>query len=116
MENTYELDRPSSRTKDLIDLVLIAELAALDAAALRVAIETTFTVRGTHPVPEVLPPPPQEWATRFRELASTVGVPAGPSAAHAVATDLMDCILDGVVHDGTWDPEKRVWTRDGYEL
>jgi len=43
----YEGERPSSRTKDLVDIVLIAELAALDAAKLWSAIGTTFTMRGT---------------------------------------------------------------------
>ena len=46
----YEGERPSSRTKDLVDIVLIAELAALDAAKLWSAIGTTFTMRGTHPM------------------------------------------------------------------
>jgi len=59
---TYHDAQPSSRTKDLVDLVLIAELASLDAVTLRRAIETTFAVRGTHPVPATLPAPPPEWS------------------------------------------------------
>jgi hypothetical protein len=39
---TYEGRRTSTRTKDLVDLVLIAELATLDAAALRREIDVIF--------------------------------------------------------------------------
>lgn len=56
----YQETQPSSCTKDLVDLVLISELAGLDAAALRRAIQATSTVRGAHPVPEALPPPPPD--------------------------------------------------------
>ncbi len=41
----YHGDRPSTRTKDLIDLVLIAELFALDAHELASAIDATFSQR-----------------------------------------------------------------------
>ena len=58
----YEGGRTSTRTKDLIDLVLIAELSQLDAAGLRYEIATIFELRGTHPIPASLPPPPAEWA------------------------------------------------------
>lgn len=63
-------------------MVLIAELASLDAVALRRAIETTFTIRRTHPVPTTLPAPPPEWSTPFAELARTVGIPTDLASAH----------------------------------
>ncbi len=109
---TYEGDRPSSRTKDLVDLVLIAELAAVDAATLRDAIETTFAVRGTHPVPNALPAPPQDWSIPFGHLAHAVGIPAGLSAAHAAASDLLDPILTDEIHNGTWDTDNRAWRHE----
>ncbi len=55
---TYEGGRASTRAKDLVDLVLIAELTPLDAGALRQAIETTFAKRGTHALPRELSAPP----------------------------------------------------------
>lgn len=110
---TYEGDRPSSRTKDLVDLVLIAELAAIDAATLRDAIETTFTFRGTHAVPDTLPAPPRNWSIPFGHLAHVVGISSGLPAAHAAASDLLDPILTGEIDNGTWDTEKRVWGQLG---
>ncbi|HEX8050323.1 MAG TPA: nucleotidyl transferase AbiEii/AbiGii toxin family protein, partial [Solirubrobacterales bacterium] len=57
----YEGARTSTRTKDLIDLALLAELAHLDAERLCHEIDTIFTLRGTHEAPSELPPPPREW-------------------------------------------------------
>lgn len=108
---TYEGGRSSSRTKDLVDLVLIAELSALDAAALRAAIETTFVRRGTHRPPQALPAPPRDWSVPFNELASMVGIPTGLGAAHAAAGHLLDPILGGDVCNGTWNSESRGWAR-----
>lgn len=66
---THENNRPSTRTKDLVDLSLIAELSALDAARLKQAIDTAFSSRTTDRLPRSLPPPPEEWRTPFRQLA-----------------------------------------------
>ncbi|MGH4013384.1 MAG: nucleotidyl transferase AbiEii/AbiGii toxin family protein [Pseudonocardiaceae bacterium] len=106
---TYPDARPSSRTKDLVDLVLIAERANLDAVALRRAIETTFAVRGTHPAPETLPAPPSDWTTPFAELAGTVGITTDLTSAHITAAGLLDRILDGQLLHGTWNTAKRQW-------
>lgn len=105
----YHDAQPSSRTKDLVDVVLIAELASLDAVALRCAIETTFAVRSTHPVPTTLPTPPPEWSIPFAELARTVGVPTDLASAHTTAAEFLDPILDRRVLNGAWDIEKRQW-------
>ena len=100
---------PSTRTKDLIDLDLIAELSQLDAAGLRHEIATIFELRGTHSIPASLPPPPAEWAVPFRRLAEEVGVPADLDAGHRDAAALVDPILSGEVHSGTWDSTQRRW-------
>ncbi len=105
----YERGRPSTRAKDLIDLALIAELSALGAEALHVAIETTFTRRNTHPLPTVLPQPPREWATQYRRLAEAVGAPADLDAGHVVASALLAPILSGEVTEGNWSPIDRRW-------
>lgn len=106
---SYQGAQPSSRTKDLIDLVLISELASLDATSLQRAIQETFTVRGTHPVPEALPPPPPDWSTPFGELARTVGIRTGLAAGYTAAAEFLDPILNGRLPNGTWDVDKRQW-------
>jgi len=49
---------PTTRAKDLVDLVLIRSFETVDAQRLRAEIRQTFAVRSTHAVPLLLPPPP----------------------------------------------------------
>jgi hypothetical protein len=105
----YESGRPSTRAKDLVDLTLIAELSSLDAEALHVAIETTFTRRNTHPRPTALPQPPREWATQYRRLAEEVGAPPDLAVGYTEASALLTPILDGAIMSGTWSPGYKHW-------
>ena len=50
--------RLNTRTKDLVDLVLLIERGRLDGTSTGEALRATFTTRGTHRLPERLPPPP----------------------------------------------------------
>jgi Nucleotidyl transferase AbiEii toxin, Type IV TA system len=109
---TYEGDRPSSRSKDLVDLALIAALSPLEATALHEAIHATFARRGTHPLPRTLPPPPEDWRTAFRRLAETVGVPPELTHAHADAAAMINPILIDSNLTRIWDPERRRWCDD----
>lgn len=106
---TYEGARPSTRAKDLVDLVLIAELSRLDADMLRGAIEGTFARRETHPVPGRLALPPADWATQFRQLAEAVGAPTELVTGHAEAAALLEPVLSGEIRSGVWDPERKRW-------
>lgn len=108
----YEGGRTSSRTKDLIDLALIAELSQLDAAGLRREIDTIFELRGTHATPTSLPPPPAEWAGPFRQLAEEVGVPTDLEAGRRDAAALVDSILSNEVGSGRWDSVRRRWVAE----
>jgi len=68
---TYDWDdRTNTRTKDLVDLVLLFNIEELDRDKVREAIAATFSRRNTHELPKRLPPPPQEWDTSFVTLAS----------------------------------------------
>src|SRR5947208_1274777 len=46
--------RLNTRTKDLVDLVLLIERGIPDAAGIRSALRATFSARGTHPLPASL--------------------------------------------------------------
>jgi len=70
----YEGGRVSSRPKDLVDLALIAQLFALDAARLLLDLQEVFASRGTHDLPSDLPRPPGEWRVPYRQLAVEVGL------------------------------------------
>lgn len=107
----YHAARPSSRTKDLVDLILIAELASLNAVALMRAIEITFAIRGTHPVPESLPAPPLEWGQPFAALAGTVGILTDLGRGHDIAAEFLNPILNGEIPNGIWSTQKQQWIR-----
>jgi hypothetical protein len=66
--------RLNTRTKDLVDLVLLIERGPLDPAQIRLALDATFGTRQTHPLPESLPPPPASWSTDFPGMAREAGI------------------------------------------
>lgn len=99
----------STRIKDLIDLLLIAELATPDADRLRTSLTATFLNRERQPLPPALPPPPASWATPYARAAADLALPANLSAAHAEAANFLDPILaDNAT--GHWTPTQRRWT------
>lgn len=110
---TYEGGRPSTRAKDLVDLVLIAAISTIDAALLRAAIDTTFTRRTTHPRPTMLPPPPHAWALQYSRLAQEVGAPTDLAVGHAEASAFLAPILSGETTSGSWSPSSWHWLHDG---
>lgn len=106
---TYGPDkRKSTRVKDLVDLVLIGELAELDAERLGRALATTFEGRASQPLPDTVPSPPSSWVRPYAELAREVGVMTDVDAGHAATADLLDPVL-GSDAEGRWDPKARHW-------
>jgi len=90
---SYGAGHESSRPKDLIDMVLICDLAKFDTVRLRRAIVDLFGARGTHLVPARLPPPPADWSRPYRVLAVDVGIDPDPTGGHALVATLLDPIL-----------------------
>ncbi len=66
--------RLNTRTKDLVDLVLLIERGALDLAQLRAALSATFSTRDTHLLPKIIAPPPTQWKVDFPQMASEAGL------------------------------------------
>ncbi len=61
--------RVNTRTKDLIDMVLLIRGENLDKGRTATAVRTTFAKRATHNVPKELDPAPTEWEPVFDALA-----------------------------------------------
>lgn len=101
----------STRVKDLIDLVLIATGATLDAATLARALKETFEHRGQHDVPTSLPEPPTHWATPYGVLAREVDLPPDLAEAFRVGSAMLDPVLTGRVTAGSWDRAKGDWAQ-----
>jgi hypothetical protein len=63
-------DRANTRTKDLVDLVLLIETGGVVPGEISAAIQATFRRRNTHEIPKVLLNPPPSWTREFASLAS----------------------------------------------
>jgi len=106
----YAGGRPSTRVKDLIDLVLIAAFLSFEAGRLRTALRTTFGVRGTHPLPARVPAPPSQWTAAYAKMATEVGLAPQLSVGYEQARIFLDPILGGAVaDDARWDPSRQTW-------
>jgi predicted nucleotidyltransferase component of viral defense system len=100
--------RESTRVKDLVDLVLIGEMAELDAERLSHALAVTFEQRAQQALASAVPRPPSSWARPYTELAREVGIATDLAAGHATAAHLLDPVLRSEAV-GRWDPEARDW-------
>jgi hypothetical protein len=67
-------ERVNTRTKDLIDMLLLIAQGKLDNPRMASAIAATFKRRATHDVPRKLEPPPAEWKSTFEALAGECGL------------------------------------------
>ncbi len=107
----YGNNQPSSRARDLIDIILMSELASFEFDQLRDVIVGVFETRATHDLPTSVPPPPSVWAVPFRALAQEVGLDPDLSAGHHLAASFLDPVLaagPGLTH---WDPNALEWLR-----
>jgi hypothetical protein len=99
----------STRVKDLVDLVLIAGEASLDARHLRAALDVTFNHRATHPLPARLPRPEADWRVPYGRMCRDIGLEPDLGAGQQLAASLVDPVLTGEVVAGSWDPAARSW-------
>ena len=72
---TYS-DRPSSRVRDVVDLVLLIENELLDNARTVTALHAVFEQRATHELPSSLPSPPSFWIDQYANLVADLTVKA----------------------------------------
>ncbi len=107
----YGGGQPSSRVKDLVDLVLIRSCASFLADRVETEIRRTFTNRSTHELPSVLPQPPQDWASPYRSIAQAVGLDPRLDEGFRLASECLDPILaDLVSGEDEWDPGRGSWS------
>jgi hypothetical protein len=80
-------ERANTRTRDLIDMVLLIRSGKLDKAKTSAGVRATFTKRVTHAVPSELDPPPAEWGPVFDALAKECGLPMTIREGFAIVRD-----------------------------
>lgn len=71
---TYAGDRPSTRVKDLVDVVLLTEAGLLPDPALADRLRSVFADRDGRDPPPRLPEPPTSWAGDYAVLIADLGV------------------------------------------
>lgn len=100
---------PTSRARDLADILLAASIAPFMSSKLRRAIEATFRARGTHGVPEKMPDPPEGLSSSYRKLARELDLawPTIDDAGQAL-TQFLNPVLQGEVRL-RWDPAAWRW-------
>ncbi len=103
--------RPNSRVKDFPDIALLATVRDIDGAALRAAIDQTFEHRATHPVPTLVPPPPEVWAPIYERIAESDGL---QWRMLIEVTEAVQAFLNPVLAGTTarWNTETRAWHND----
>lgn len=100
----------SSRVKDLVDIILLAEMGELSGKMLEKAISIAFSSSGIETIPVSLPPPPREWATSFRRLADEVRLSERDlDSAYSSAQRFIDPILAGTGVSAQWYPDRWSW-------
>ena len=113
-EKVHAYTRPrttgeGSRVKDLVDILLIAELGKMNGCLLQRALQATFDSRKTHTLPEQFPAPPATWSAPFRRLAEETGLAyRALDDAHKAARTFLDPVLRGNLA-GKWDPVTWSW-------
>jgi len=69
-------DRPSTRVKDLADLVLLIDTGLPASGNLYEVVVDVFRSRGLSEAPDALPDPPADWPARYEELAAGLNLSA----------------------------------------
>ena len=99
----------STRIKDWVDMLLIAQAGKLSAKRLANSIHATFKARQTHNIPDELPMPPANWTRPFKKLASEVQLDYDDLAEASHALDqFLAPILTGRTF-GHWNPSAWRW-------
>ena len=106
--------RPSSREKDLVDLVIIAKTQAVSADSLRRAIDAEARARSLMPFTELTIPP--TWGRRYaKEAKEAKDVPyCSDYRTVDLADELMNTFINMVLHDEvsgkSWTPSSLLWS------
>jgi hypothetical protein len=111
--HAYTLPRTkeNTRTKDLVDLLVMTAVETIDGMELIKSVRATFGVRRSHEIPVSLPAPERSWALPFKRLATEA--PAAPTTDLDEAFDRVRVfwgpVLEGTVEGVRWDPGSQRW-------
>ena len=96
-------DRPNTRVKDLVDLVLLIEQGLEPDNKLQAVVEGTFTSRGQELPGASVPSMADQWADPYQELAGELGLSTPTSVeAHRLIEEYWQRVLE---HGGSSSAE-----------
>lgn len=104
--------RPSTRFRDLVDIVIIATTHSIDAGSLAQAVSAEAR-RRSMVLPERFSLPSEQWRAGYIREARTASLPpefVDVAQAVVLTGALLDPILNGSRQVGTWDPDGRQWS------
>ena len=105
---TLPRERPNSRVKDLPDIALLATAREIKGAELKAAIDKTFAHRGTHPVPDRVPDPPDAWGPVYERMAGEDGLSwRSLEDVTAAVREFVDAVLTST--PDVWNPHGWTW-------
>jgi predicted nucleotidyltransferase component of viral defense system len=92
--HTYTLPREqiNTRSKDLIDLILLLKSKNPVPEAFQHALQRVFRTRKTHPLPEVLPEPPMSWQKPFAEMAANCCISQSLKDGFAIVSEFYNAL------------------------
>ena len=102
---------PSTRYRDLVDLLLIATTQPVDATRLRTALHSEYERRGLEPPRRFEVPEAGDWEAGYRRAANDAPALTTRSLAEAVTT--VAALIDPILRDrtsGTWHPAGQTWS------
>ncbi len=102
---------PSTRYRDLVDLVLIATTQPVDATLLRAALHSEYERRGLDPPHRFEVPEAGDWEAGYRRTTSDA--PGLEITSLDEAVSIVAALIDPILADrtsGTWHPEGQAWT------
>lgn len=107
--DTYPGGKQSSRVKDLVDLVVLAQFQSVELAELRAAIEAKRLLSGLTPFNHI--DIPEEWHRTYPDTAK--GVPTAETYTAATAADLVAAFIEPALVSGSatasWNPDELAW-------
>lgn len=100
----------STRSKDLVDLIILTKTMPLDARQLRLSIQTEAHRRNLAPF--ITLSVPQQLADGYRKIAKTVPLLVdllGSEDAVSLVNAMLEPVFSGAIEEGTWDPKTQRW-------
>lgn len=107
--DTYPGGKPSSRVKDLVDLVVLAQSQSVELTELRAAIEAKRVLSGLAPFERI--DIPEDWHRTYPATAN--GVPTAQTYTAATAAELVAAFVEPAlaksINTAYWEPSELTW-------